>query len=78
MRSQVQILPLQPHREKDMSAATEALLEDIKNTTEELDAAMIAGDHIAVTRLNSLLKELKSRFDRANQFLTENKSVLKG
>ena len=61
-----------------MSAATEALLEDIRHTTEELEVAMSAGDHVAVTRLNSLLKELKSRFTKANEFLTENRSVLKG
>lgn len=61
-----------------MSAATEALLEDIRHTTEELETAMTAGDHIAVTRLNALLKELKTRFNKANEFLTENRSVLKG
>lgn len=81
MRPQVRLLPLQlitASRGYQMSAATEALLEDIKHTTEELDAAMSAGDHVAVTRLNALLKELKTRFNKANEFLVENRSILKG
>jgi len=62
----------------DMSAATEILLEDIKNTSEALSTAQNAGDTAEVNRLTNVLKELKARFTKANEVLNENRSVLKG
>jgi hypothetical protein len=61
-----------------MSAATEILLEDIKNTSEALSTAQNAGDTAEVNRLTNVLKELKARFTKANEVLNENRSVLKG
>ena len=61
-----------------MSAATEILLEEIKNTTQALEMASSTGDQDEIFRLSEHLRDLRDRFNRANRVLNESRSVLKG
>jgi len=59
-----------------MSAATEVLLEEIRNTENELSRAACNPDEHA--RLSTKLKELRQRFSACNEALTEGRQILKG
>ena len=59
-----------------MSAATENLLEEIRNVENELSrAACNPTEHV---RLSAKLKELRRSLLQANEALTEGKQILKG
>ena len=62
----------------NMSATTEKLLEDIKQTEANLFSCQQSRNSSGVLRLTEELTELRLRFNRANQALNENKQVLKG
>lgn len=61
-----------------MSATTEILLEEIKTIETQLREAERANDAYSCTYLSTKLKEARSRLERANETLTENRSILKG
>jgi hypothetical protein len=58
-----------------MSASTEALLEQITATKEEINAAIVAGND--PLQLQQKLVELHKKLDGANQALNEARQILK-
>ena len=61
-----------------MSAKTEKLLEDIKNTESAIEASALAGAKDVSTQLYERLQLLKKELLSATQALNEGKGILKG
>jgi len=61
-----------------MSATTTQLLEEIKSLELQLLDARNANDPTRIMYLENLLQDSRKRLSKANDLLTENKSVLKG
>jgi DNA-binding protein H-NS len=61
-----------------MSATTEILLNQIRELETQLLEARGENDPQRVTTLENRLQEMQKRLSRANETLTESRSVLKG
>ena len=61
-----------------MSATTTMLLEEIKNLEVQLLDAKNTNDLARITYLENVLQDARKRLSKANDLLTENRSVLKG
>lgn len=64
--------------EVNMSATTEALLEQIKATEDGIVAAQSTGDGASLVVLRKKLIELHGQFNASSSALNEGKGVLKG
>ena len=62
----------------DMSATTTQLLDEIKNLELQLLDARAANDSTRIMYLENLLQDSRKRLVKANDLLTENRSILKG
>lgn len=61
-----------------MSATTELLLEQIKNTEVALKRSLLSGDESTTLVLKQKLQDLQNKFNASNDALNEGKGVLKG